>query len=130
MQFLRKEWKRNIIYLQQQLTVLQEKNKQEASPTLNQYQLEIKSKRGDLSLLSSQIAEEEKKLSKLIEESRLYELTIELHKKTISAIEQSKLSSSTPISAENHDSILQELLDCMYWKNWVSRSKFSEGATW
>ena len=103
--------KRNIIYLQQQLTALQEKNKQEASPTLNQYQIEINSKRGDLSLLNSRIASEEKKLSNLIEERRQYERTIELHKKTVAAIEQSKLTSSDSMSTENNDSELQQKYD-------------------
>lgn len=103
--------KRNIIYLHQQLTALQEKNKQEASPTLNQYQIEINSKRGELSLLNSRIASEEKKLSNLIEESRQYERTIELHKKTVAAIERSKQTSSDSMSTENNDSELQQKYD-------------------
>jgi len=103
--------KRNIIYLQQQLTALQEKNKQEASPTLNQYQIEINSKRGELSLLNSRVASEEKKLSNLIEESRQYERTIVLHKKIVAAIEQSKQTSSDSMSTENNDSELQQKYD-------------------
>lgn len=107
------EAKRHIILLHQQigsfqkkLATLQEQNEREASPTLNKFQKEIESKKYVLSDLTNQINESENKLVGLAEEITKYERTIELHKKTIAAIEHSKETSS--VADENIDSELKQ----------------------